>query len=75
MGMVSSFSELIDQWPTMTELAADLSEKPGTVRKWKQRECIPADRWRALLDAAKGRDIAIDETLLVRIADSGSKAA
>lgn len=59
----------------MNELALDLDEKPDTVRKWKQRNCIPADRWRALIDAAKKRGIQIDETDLVRIADGGSRAA
>ena len=57
----------------MNELAADLSEKPDTVRKWKQREWIPADRWRGLLTAAEQREIALNESTLMLIAEGKAK--
>lgn len=68
--MVQSFREIVDQWPTVNDLAADLEEKPSTVRKWKQRNHIPSDRWLELLAHAKRRRIKLDESTLVKLAAS-----
>jgi uncharacterized protein YjcR len=66
---MNTFKDVIDQWPSVDDLATDLDEKPATVRKWKQRDSIPADRWALLLVAAKNRRIrGIDEVKLVKLA-------
>ena len=71
--MIEDYESVIDQWPSVAELATDIDEKPGTVQKWKQRNRIPAEKWSGLLAAARQRDIKIDEATLVRIA--GKQAA
>lgn len=73
--MISDFRDIIDSWASMTELAGDLGEKHGTVRKWRQRNFIPPRKWRALIVAARGRKISITESDLVRIADDRQSAA
>lgn len=52
---MQSFADIIDLWPTATELAAELGEKEGTVRQWKNRNSIPADRWPAIVGASARR--------------------
>lgn len=53
--MVQSFRHIIGLWPSPDALAVDIGAKVETVRKWRQRDSIPADRWLAVIDAAKAR--------------------
>jgi uncharacterized protein YjcR len=68
--MMESFADVIARWPSIDDLAADLDQKPDTVRKWKQRRNIPADYWLDLIRSARKRRISLDERTLVRIAAS-----
>ena len=54
-----TFSSLIDKWPSVAEFAKDVDQKLETVRKWKQRESIPAGHWLAIVEAAQKRGIDI----------------
>lgn len=54
--------DIIDLWQTKDvtaseNLAADLGEKPETVRKWRTRNWIPPIHWPDLLEKAKKRRI------------------
>ena len=66
--MPNSFTDVIDLWPAVPDLAADISVKVGTVHKWRTRNGIPQGHWQAVLDAAEKREIQLDADTLVRIA-------
>lgn len=51
----SSFRDIIGLWPTPDALALELGAKAETVRKWRQRDSIPADWWHPLIKLAKAR--------------------
>lgn len=68
LGMPKSVAEVIDKWPTQTELADDLGEKPNTVSKWRQRGRIPPEQWLPMVSAARKRRISLDVTTLAKIA-------
>jgi hypothetical protein len=53
--MYTSFSAIIALWPSVDLLAADLGEKPATVRKWKQRNKIPPEHWVGVVRSAQVR--------------------
>lgn len=44
-------------WPNAAELAREIGEKPVTVRAWRNRGSIPADRDRVIIEAARSRGI------------------
>ncbi|MEH6474452.1 MAG: hypothetical protein V7727_02130 [Sneathiella sp.] len=54
---MKNFRLIIEQWPNVAELAADLGVKKGTVDLWKHRNKIPAEYWKAVTEAAKRRGI------------------
>jgi hypothetical protein len=62
-----TFSHLIEQWPSLAELAADIGQKPEAVQKWKQRNSVPSVHWLALIDAAKRRGIKLSMETLAQI--------
>lgn len=51
--MVQNFRDVIDLWETAEALAADIGATAPQVRKWKQRDSIPADWWLRVVAAAK----------------------
>lgn len=53
--LMDSFSAVIILWPSVAELAADIDRPVGTVRQWKNRNCIPAKEWLEVVRAAKER--------------------
>jgi len=52
---MKSFSEVLALWPSLSDLAADLSLPYGVVKQWRRRNSIPSDRWQALVLAAQRR--------------------
>lgn len=77
---MSSFREVIDLWPTPVALAQDLTEMRGVevsvyrVRKWRERDSIPADYWQAVINAGSKRGFQITPGQLTQIADGGQTA-
>ncbi len=63
-----SYRDVIDQWPSVSELASDIGEKAFTVRKWRTRNSIPAEKWDALLKAAKKRGFSMNADQLMKLA-------
>jgi hypothetical protein len=53
------FVAVIDYWPSVSALARDLDESPDRVRKWRERNSIPANRWVRLVRAGKKRGYSI----------------
>ena len=47
--------EIMDLWPSAVALAEDIDELPDTVRKWRARGRIPADKLEAVHKAAQAR--------------------
>ena len=66
---MNSFALVILMWPSTAELAADIGRPVGTVRQWKNRNCIPAKNWKEIVTAAQRRGFdGISYDLLSRLA-------
>lgn len=63
-----SFKDIIAIWPSPDVMAAELGAKSETVRKWRQRDSIPADWWTAIIDAAQTRGATISADMLASFA-------
>ncbi|WP_117395638.1 hypothetical protein [Maritalea myrionectae] len=48
-------ASLIDNWPSLSEFAADIGIKYGTAKAMRRRGAIPANRWAAVVSAAEER--------------------
>lgn len=57
-----SFRDVIEEWPSPDKLAEDVGANTEAVRKWKQRNSIPAEYWLPLCRAAakRGKQISVD---------------
>lgn len=55
--MITTFSEIIDLWPSAESLGGDIGVGGGTVRKWKSRNSIPGSFWLPIITAAAKRGI------------------
>lgn len=70
---MTTFTDIINLWPTATELAADVSQTGLVVRAWRNRNSIPAEHWLRVVDAAARRGIeGVTLDLLARIAAGSS---
>lgn len=71
-----TFSSIIDLWPSAAALASDLDEKDVTVRKWRNRNSIPGEKWLRLVRAAERRGFCgVTLGRLAQIADARSREA
>jgi len=61
-----SFAEVINLWPSSSELAAILDVEAVTVRAWRRRG-IPARYWSAVAEAARLSAKPVDERLLAEL--------
>lgn len=68
-----TFSQLIEEWPTVAEFARDVGQNVEAAKKWKQRNSIPASNWIAVVEAAGSRGINISIEQLAAM--SQAKAA
>jgi hypothetical protein len=74
-----SFRQIIDEWPSVSILADEVSNHHNhvtvfQVRKWRTRNSIPPEYWKNLIAAANRRDITLTSETLVEIA-ANRKAA
>lgn len=67
--MPKTFCDVIDLWPSIKDLAADVDEPYARVLKWRIRNNVPGGAWRKLLAAAKRRGYRVTAEHLVEIAD------
>lgn len=63
----ASFAEVINLWPSATELAVVLDVEAVTVRAWRRRG-IPSRYWSAVAQAARVTSRPVDERLLAELA-------
>jgi len=67
--MTDTNADIIALWPHIRSLAEDLGVKEASVRKWKDRDSIPAEYWLPLVAAAERRGIpGVTLELLAQIA-------
>ena len=50
-------SDILNLWPSLTDLARDMGKPIPTVGNWKSRNRIPMEYWVRLVRAAARRDI------------------
>lgn len=62
-----SFAEVINLWPSASDLAVVLDVEAVTVRAWRRRG-IPARYWAAVAAAARFTGKPVDERLLAGLA-------
>lgn len=54
---MEDFRSILVKWPSLETLASDVDATEAAVRKWHQRNTIPADYWVSVELAAKARAI------------------
>lgn len=63
---MSSLAPIYAPWGGNAEaMAADISEKPVTVRQWRGRGSIPPQYWRKIIAAAAARGASLELELFV----------
>lgn len=72
--MPNSFRGVIDLWGSPDALAIDLGANVEAVRKWRQRDSIPADWWLPLVKLARKRRKKISVELLAALAAADREA-
>ena len=69
---MSSLAPIYEPWDGNAEaMAADIGEKPVTVRQWRNRGQIPPRYWRKISAAAaeRGKPLELDQFLPVETRD------
>jgi len=65
---MEGFRDVIDMWPTRTELAKDCQVSEQVVHKWHMRNSVDSKHWSDLLSSAKKRHLSsINAELLIEI--------
>ena len=54
---MEAVTDIIALWPSQSDFAHDVGVGVGLVRVWKHRRFIPAERWLAVEEAARRREI------------------
>jgi len=65
---VVSFRSIIDLWPSADAMAGEIGAGVAAVRKWAQRDRIPAEWWSAVLAAPRVRKARITAELMAKLA-------
>lgn len=69
MEQPTSYKQVIGLWPSITDLATELGEKPFTVEKWRTRNRVPDRVWKRLVLAAETRNLPVTTDLLAELAE------
>ena len=59
MDHLRTFSDLIAEWPKVSDFAAEIGAPYGRVHRWKTRNSIPSIYWDDLIAAAAAIGIVI----------------
>lgn len=65
---MENFRDVIEQWPDVSSMAEDIDRKPNLIRKWKERDRIPAETWLGIVKAAERRGYRVTLEDLARLA-------
>ena len=68
MSKVDSFRAVIELWPSTDELAEDVGVGVAAVRKWRQRDRIPSERWKGLLGTVTAKTAGLTADKLASLA-------
>ena len=52
---MKNFGEIISRWESAEVFASDVGVQGVVARQWRRRNNIPAQHWRAVINAAQGR--------------------
>ncbi len=66
--MISAFRDVVALWPTPDALADEIGAGVAAVRKWPQRDNIPAEWWVAILATDKAKLAGVTAELLAELA-------
>jgi hypothetical protein len=62
-----SFRQIVDLWPSPTAMALDVGAPVESVRKWRQRDRIPAQYWEAVARSPPAESAAVTSSLMARL--------
>jgi hypothetical protein len=62
--------KIIELWPSPTDMAADVGANPEAVRKWRQRNSIPANFWAAVARSAPAKKAGVTLEAIAMAASS-----
>jgi hypothetical protein len=65
---VVSFRSIIDLWPSADAMAGEIGAGVAAVRKWAQRDRIPAEWWSAVLAAPRVKKAKVTAELMADLA-------
>jgi hypothetical protein len=68
MSAISSFRSVIALWDSPEELAEDIGAEAPAVRKWLQRDRIPADWWKSILTTRRAKSAGVTAERLIALA-------
>jgi hypothetical protein len=64
---MNSFRSIIGLWPSLDAMAGDLGAPITAVRKWWQRDRIPAEWWQAVAESSVGQAAGVTPYLMARL--------
>lgn len=64
----STFKDVVALWASPDAMAADIGAGVAAVRKWPQRDNIPAEWWSAILETAVAREAGLTAETLAGLA-------
>lgn len=65
---MQQIADILAQWPSLAELAADLNVPYDTAKSWRRRGRVPASRWSLLIEKGRTRGIVISVNDLMKAA-------
>lgn len=68
--MPSSFRDIIDLWPTRSDLAREIGEQYGTVHQWHLNDSIPGRAFAAIVRAASAHNHPVTHEMLCGFAEA-----
>lgn len=66
--MVSSFRDVVGLWPSPDALAAEIGAGIAAVRKWPQRDNVPAEWWAPIVRTDVARSAGVTAEMLADLA-------
>ena len=57
--MIRTHSQIIDLWPSLSDLAGDVDQDREAVRLWRKRNRIPNRHWTAIAYASRKRRLGV----------------